>query len=157
MHRTQSIEVMAPVGSYESLMAAFQGGADAVYFGVEQLNMRARSTINFTTDDLEEVVQLCHDHGVKAYLTINTILYDHDIILMKRILKKAKEADVDAVIVMDQAAIMYARSIGLEVHISTQINITNLEWLNSMPSSLMLWCFPENLHYSKSRAFVLEW
>ncbi|HBH06531.1 MAG TPA: collagenase-like protease [Flavobacteriales bacterium] len=127
MHRTQSIEVMAPVGSYESLMAAFQGGADAVYFGVEQLNMRARSTINFTTDDLEEVVQLCHDHGVKAYLTINTILYDHDIILMKRILKKAKEADVDAVIVMDQAAIMYARSIGLEVHISTQINITNLE------------------------------
>lgn len=127
MHRTQSIEVMAPVGSYESLMAAFQGGADAVYFGVEQLNMRARSTINFTTDDLEKVVSLCHDHGVRAYLTINTILYDHDIILMKRILKKAKDAEVDAVIVMDQAAILYARSIGLEVHISTQINITNLE------------------------------
>ena len=75
----RTVDIMAPVGSFESLRAAFQGGADAVYFGIEQLNMRARSSINFTTEDLVEVVNLCHEHGVKAYLTLNTILYDHDI------------------------------------------------------------------------------
>lgn len=118
---------MAPVGSFESLRAAFQGGADAVYFGIEQLNMRARSSINFTTEDLVEVVNLCHEHGVKAYLTLNTILYDHDINLMKKIVKTAADSNVDAIIAMDQAAISYANSLGMSVHISTQINITNLE------------------------------
>ena len=123
----RSVEIMAPVGSFESLRAAFQGGADAVYFGIEQLNMRARSSINFTTDDLVEVVKLCHEHGVKAFLTLNTILYDHDINLMKKIVKTAADSKVDAIIAMDQAAISYAHSLGLSVHISTQINITNIE------------------------------
>jgi putative protease len=123
----RTVEIMAPVGSFESLRAAFQGGADAVYFGIEQLNMRARSSINFTTEDLVEVVNLCHEHGVKAYLTLNTILYDHDINLMKKIVKTAADSNVDAIIAMDQAAISYANSLGMSVHISTQINITNLE------------------------------
>ncbi len=121
------IEVMAPVGSFESLEAAFQGGADAVYFGIEQLNMRARSSINFTIEDLAEIVKRCKKHGVKTYLTLNTILYDHDIRLMKTIIDAAKNHQVDAIIAMDQAAIMYAREIGQTVHISTQINITNIE------------------------------
>lgn len=124
---TQSVDIMAPVGSFESLSAAFQGGADSVYFGIEQLNMRARSSINFTTEDLIEVVKRCHQNGVKAFLTLNTILYDHDINLMKKIVKTAFESNVDAIIAMDQAAISYAHSLGMSVHISTQINITNIE------------------------------
>lgn len=123
----RTVEIMAPVGSFESLRAAFLGGADAVYFGIEQLNMRARSSINFTTEDLVEVVELCHENGVKAYLTLNTILYDHDINLMKKIVKTAADSKVDAIIAMDQAAISYAHSLGMSVHISTQINITNIE------------------------------
>ena len=124
---TRSVEIMAPVGSFESLRAAFMGGADAVYFGIEQLNMRARSSINFTNEDLVEVVRLCHENGVKAFLTLNTILYDHDINLMKKIVKTAADSNVDAIIAMDQAAISYAHSLGMSVHISTQINITNIE------------------------------
>ena len=118
---------MAPVGSFESLTAAIMAGASSVYFGVEQLNMRARSSINFTVEDLKSIAQQCHENGVKAYLTLNTILYDHDMRLMKSILNAAKESNIDAVIAMDQAAIMYARDIGVPVHISTQINITNFE------------------------------
>lgn len=121
------VEVMAPVGSFESLEAAFQGGANSVYFGVEQLNMRARSSINFTIEDLAEIASKCHSRGVKAYLTLNTILYDHDIRLMKTIVDAAKANNIDAVIAMDQAAIMHAKEIGQTVHISTQINITNIE------------------------------
>ncbi|MGB0390138.1 MAG: peptidase U32 family protein [Salibacteraceae bacterium] len=124
---SRTVEIMAPVGSFESLHAAFLGGADAVYFGIEQLNMRARSSINFTTEDLVEVVELCHENGVKAFLTLNTILYDHDINLMKKIVKIAANSNVDAIIAMDQAAISYAHSLGMSVHISTQINITNIE------------------------------
>ena len=123
------VEVMAPVGSFESLQAAIQAGADSVYFGVEQLNMRARSSINFTLDDLREIKTRCTAHGIKTYLTLNTVLYDHDINLMKSIIDAAKEANVDAIIAMDQAAIMYAREVGLTVHLSTQINITNVEAL----------------------------
>ncbi len=123
----RTVEIMAPVGSFESLRAAFQGGADCVYFGIEQLNMRARSSINFTTEDLVEVVRLCHENGVKAFLTLNTILYDHDINLMKKIVKTAADSNVDAIIAMDQAAISYAHGLGMSVHISTQINITNIE------------------------------
>lgn len=121
------IEVMAPVGSFDSLEAAFQGGADSVYFGIEQLNMRARSSINFTIEDLTEIVARCRAHGVRTYLTLNTILYDHDMRLMKTIIDAAKANEVDAIIAMDQAAIMYAREIGQTVHISTQINVTNIE------------------------------
>lgn len=118
---------MAPAGSFESFMAAIQGGADSIYFGIEQLNMRARATMNFTIDDLPEIARRSKEHKVKTYLTLNTIVYDHDISLMKRIVNSAKECGITAVIAADQAVIMHAKTIGLEVHISTQVNITNLE------------------------------
>ncbi len=127
MHKTSDIVLLAPVGSFDSLRAAAMGRADAVYFGVEQLNMRARSSNNFTTEDMAEIAAYCHENNMKAYLTVNTILYNHDIALMKNIVKSAKDSGVDAVIAMDQAVIMYAKEIGLPVHISTQINITNIE------------------------------
>ncbi len=118
---------MAPAGSFDSLMAAIQGGADSIYFGIEQLNMRARAANNFVFDDLEKIASTCNKDNVRSYLTLNTIIYDHDLSLMKRIVDKAKEAGITAVIASDQAVINYANSIGLEVHISTQTNVTNLE------------------------------
>lgn len=123
----QHIELMAPAGNFESLQAALDSGADSVYFGVEQLNMRARATMNFTLDDLEEISRRCKAKGVRSYLTLNTIIYDHDLSIVKTLVKKAKEADITAVIAMDQAVIATAREVGMEVHISTQINITNIE------------------------------
>jgi len=120
---------MAPVGSFESLRAAIQAKADSVYFGIEQLNMRARSSNNFTIEDLAEITSICEEHSVKTYLTLNTIIYDHDLALMKTIIKAAKANNITAVIAMDQAVIMYANKIGVPVHISTQINITNIETL----------------------------
>jgi U32 family peptidase len=125
--KREDIEIMAPVGSYESLMAAIQGGANSVYFGIEQLNMRAKSSNNFTTEDLKKIVAIAQEHNIKTYLTLNTILYDHDVNLMKQIVDTAKESGISAVIAADQAAINYAASIGLEVHISTQVNISNAE------------------------------
>ena len=127
MTSSGKIELMAPAGSFESLQAALDNGADSVYFGVEQLNMRARSSINFTLDDLQEISQRCKEKHVRTYLTLNTIIYDHDLSIIKTLLDKAKQADLTAVIAMDQAVIAYARQIGMEVHISTQINITNIE------------------------------
>ena len=127
MTSSGKIELMAPAGSFESLQAALDNGADSVYFGVEQLNMRARSSINFTLDDLQEISHRCKQKNVRTYLTLNTIIYDHDLSIIKTLLDKAKEADITAVIAMDQAVIAYARQIGMEVHISTQINITNIE------------------------------
>ena len=118
---------MAPVGSYESLYAAIQGGADAVYFGIEGLNMRAKSSNNFTIDDLHNIARTCSEHGLKSYLTVNTVVYDEDIELMHRIVEAAKEADISAIIASDMAAILYARQIGVEVHISTQVNVSNAE------------------------------
>lgn len=118
---------MAPAGSYESLAAALQAGAHAVYFGIGQLNMRARSADSFTLDDLHEIATRCRAAGVKAYLTLNTILYDYDMQLMRNILDAARAAGVDAVIAADHAALAYARTIGLPVHISTQANISNIE------------------------------
>ena len=118
---------MAPAGSYESLMAAIQGRADSIYFGIEQLNMRAKAANNFTFDDLEKIAEICNSNNVRSYLTLNTIIYDHDLSLMKRIVDKAKAAGITAVIASDQAVINYASSIGFEVHISTQTNVTNLE------------------------------
>lgn len=123
----QQIELMAPAGNFESLQAALDNGADSVYFGVEQLNMRARATVNFTLDDLHEISKRCKAKNVRTYLTLNTIVYDHDLSIVKTLVKKAKEANITAVIAMDQAVIATAREIGLEVHISTQINITNIE------------------------------
>lgn len=118
---------MAPVGSRESLAAAVKAGADAVYFGIEGLNMRSRSSANFTADDMAEIAEFCSRNNVKTYLTVNTVIYDNDIDLMRRIIDRAKESGISAVIASDMAAILYARSIGQEVHISTQVNISNFE------------------------------
>ncbi|WP_417876705.1 peptidase U32 family protein [Winogradskyella sediminis] len=123
----QNIELMAPAGNFESLQAALDNGADSVYFGVEQLNMRARASINFTLNDLKDIVTRCKAKNVRSYLTLNTIIYDHDLSIVKTLIKKAKEVGVTAVIAMDQAVINVAREHGMEVHISTQINITNIE------------------------------
>ncbi len=123
----KDFEIMAPVGSWESLTAAWQGGADAIYFGVEGLNMRSHSSVNFSLDDLRTIAQWCHEHGMKSYLTVNTIIYDGDMDYMRRIITAAKEAGVSAIIASDMAAITYARSIGVEVHISTQVNVSNSE------------------------------
>lgn len=124
---TKEIEILAPVGSYESLTAALKAGCDSIYFGVEQLNMRARSSINFTTDDLKRISQICTSFNVKTYLTINTILYDHDISLMKMIVDQAKENDITAIIASDHAVMSYCRSIKMPLHISTQANVTNVD------------------------------
>ena len=121
------VELLSPAGSFEALHAAIQGGADAVYFGVEQLNMRARATMNFDITDLMTIAAICHEHNVRSYLTLNTILYDHDLALMKNIINAAKLAGIDAVIASDQAVIQYAASHKMAVHISTQLNITNIE------------------------------
>ncbi len=127
MTKSGKIELMAPAGDFTSLQAALDNGADSVYFGVEQLNMRARASMNFTIDDLPEISRRCSEKGVRTYLTLNTIIYDHDLSLIKTLLDNAKAANLTAVIAMDQAVISYARQIGMEVHISTQINITNIE------------------------------
>jgi putative protease len=127
MQKNTKFEVMAPAGSWEAMMAAIKAGADSVYFGVEQLNMRARQTNNFLVDDLPEVARVCGEAGVKSYITMNTIIYDHDISLMRRIIDKAKEAGITAVIASDLAVMNYCRKKGMEVHISTQSNVTNLE------------------------------
>lgn len=126
-NKTRNIELMAPAGSYESLMAAINAGANSVYFGIEQLNMRAKSSYNFTIKDLKNIVSICKENNIKSYLTVNTVMYDEDIPLMKKIIDAAKKYSVSAIIASDQAAINYANSIGVEVHISTQLNISNYE------------------------------
>lgn len=121
------VEIMAPAGSFESLSAALNAGCNSVYFGVEQLNMRARSSVNFTTEDLKEIARRCTERGVKSYLTINTVLYDHDIRLMKALVDEATKSGVSAIIASDHAVMSYCRKIGMPVHISTQANVTNIE------------------------------
>lgn len=118
---------MAPVGSHESLAAAIAAGADAVYFGIEGLNMRSKSSVNFTLTDLEAIASTCREAGVKTYLTVNTILYDSDMIRCREVINAARNAGITAIIASDIAAILYARSVGVEVHISTQVNVTNYE------------------------------
>jgi len=127
--KRSDIEIMSPIGSYESLQAAIQGGAASVYFGVEQLNMRSKSSFNFTLEDLGTIVGICREHGIRSYLTVNTVLYDQELDDMRRIIDAAKAHGITAVIATDLAAIQYARSLGMEVHISTQLNVTNLESL----------------------------
>lgn len=122
-----NVEIMAPVGSFESLSAALNAGCNSVYFGVEQLNMRARSSINFTTDNLQGIVRRCKSGNVKSYITINAVLYDHDISLMKTIVNQAKESGVSAVIASDHAVMNYAKKIDMPVHISTQANVSNID------------------------------
>ncbi|MDE5827029.1 MAG: U32 family peptidase [Duncaniella sp.] len=123
----KDFEIMAPVGSYESLHAAIEAGADAIYFGVEGLNMRSRSSVNFTLDDLRNIASICDEAGVKTYLTVNTIIYDGELDKMRAVIDAVKESGISAIIASDIAAISYARSIGVEVHISTQLNVTNIE------------------------------
>ncbi len=125
----KDFEIMAPVGSRESLAAAIQAGADSIYFGIENLNMRARSASTFSIDDLREIAATCDEHGVKSYLTVNTIIYDEDIALMRTIIDAAHEAGISAVIAADVAVMDYCNRIGQEVHLSTQLNISNAEAL----------------------------
>ncbi len=123
------LEIMAPVGSFESLAAAIHAGADSVYFGIENLNMRSRSASNFSTDDLRKIVATCNEHGIKSYLTVNTVIYNDDLPLMRQIVDTAKEVGVSAIIASDVAVMRYANSIGVEVHLSTQLNIANADAL----------------------------
>ena len=125
----KDIEIMAPAGSYDSLMAAIQGGADSVYFGAENLNMRAASSNNFTLEDLHNIVSICREAGLKSYLTVNVVVYDHEIDQMKRLIDSAVSAGITAIIASDLSVINYAFQAGIEVHLSTQLNITNIEAL----------------------------
>lgn len=128
-YNISDFEIMAPVGSRESLAAAIQAGADSVYFGIEKLNMRAHSASTFTIDDLREIAATCNKHGIKTYLTVNTIIYNEDIPLMHEIVDAAKEAGISAVIASDVAVMTYCNKVGQEVHLSTQLNISNVEAL----------------------------
>lgn len=125
--KRSDFEIMAPVGSWESLIAAQQGGADAIYFGIEGLNMRSKSSVNFSLNDLRTIAEWCREHGMKSYLTVNTIVYEDDIEYMHSIVDAARDAGISAIIACDMATINYARRIGVEVHISTQVNVSNSE------------------------------
>lgn len=126
-HKMQRIEIMAPAGNFECLMAAIQGGADSVYFGVGNLNMRSHSANNFTNEDLKEVVRICKEHGVKTYLTLNIVVYQTEMEDVRKALEAARDAGISAVIASDMAVILMARSMGIEIHASTQMNISNFE------------------------------
>ena len=123
----KKIEIMAPVGSYEALSAAIQAGAGSVYFGIGKLNMRSRSAKNFNLDDLKQIAEICNANGVKSYVTINTVIYDEEIEEMHQLVDAVKANGISAIIASDQSVIQYARQIGVEVHMSTQTNITNIE------------------------------
>ena len=125
----KDLEIMAPAGNFECLQAAIEGGADSVYFGVGNLNMRSHSANNFSPEDLPEIVRICRSQGVKTYMTLNIVLYDRDFFSMREALDAAKSAGVDAIIASDMAAVLYCRNIGLEVHASTQLNVSNIEAL----------------------------
>lgn len=149
-------QLLAPAGSFEAMTAAIQGGCDAVYFGVEQLNMRARSTNNFQVSDLRHIAQLGMENKVRMYLTVNTVLYDHDINLMKQIIREAKEAGIDAIIASDHAAIAYAHSIKMPVHISTQANVTNMESVEFYAHFADLMVLSRELTLSQVQSIVRE-
>ncbi len=152
--QTQEMEIMAPAGSFESLAAALRAGADSVYFGVGLFNMRARSTVNFQVSDLKGVARRCHAYGAKAYLTCNVIIYDHEVEAMKELLREAKEAGIDAVIAADMAAIVYAHSIGLEVHISVQANVCNVETVRFMAQYADVMVLARELKLSQIRHII---
>lgn len=128
-NKIREFEIMAPVGSRESLVAAIQAGADSVYFGIGQLNMRSHSANQFTIDDLRDIAATCREHGMKSYLTVNTVIYGEDLDTMHTIVDAAKEAQVSAVIASDVAVMLYCRQVGVEVHLSTQLNISNIDAL----------------------------
>lgn len=127
MKKNGDIEIMAPAGSYESLMAAIKAGADSVYFGADRLNMRSKSSNNFTVDDIRNIVKICNENNVKTYLTANVVIYNQDLSLMKELLEVAKDCGVSAVIASDMAVVSYAQQLGLTIHISTQLNVSNIE------------------------------
>ena len=129
MKRREDFELLAPAGSYESLTAAAQGGADAIYFGIEQLNMRARSSANFTAEDLPQIVAKAKEFGMLSYLTVNTVVFNHELIKMRKIIDLAVKHGVDAVIASDQSVLQYCHSTGARVHLSTQLNVSNIETL----------------------------
>jgi putative protease len=129
MKKREDFELLAPAGSYEALTAAGQGGADAIYFGIEQLNMRARSSANFTAEDLPQIVSRTREFGMKAYITVNTVVYNHELIQMRKIIDLAVKHEVDAIIASDQSVLQYCLSVGARVHLSTQLNISNIETL----------------------------
>jgi len=137
----RKVELMAPAGNWESLQAAINAGADSVYFGIDQLNMRARASINFTLGDLKEIAKRTSKAGIKSYLTLNTIIYDHDLSVIKTLINAVKDAKISAIIASDQAVINYASSQGVEVHISTQLNVTNIETVKfySHFADVMVW------------------
>ena len=123
----KKIELLSPAGSFDCIQAAINAGADAIYFGVEQLNMRTRSSNSFSIEDIEEVSFLCKSNGIKAYITLNTVMYEHDMKLLKTILKEAKKQNIDAVIASDVAVIEYCNQLAIPLHISTQANVSNIE------------------------------
>jgi len=129
MKKREDFELLAPAGSYESLTAAGQGGADAIYFGIEQLNMRARSSANFTAEDLPRIVSLAGEQEIKTYLTVNTVVYNHELVQMRKIIDLAVSHGVSAIIASDQSVLQYCNSAGARVHLSTQLNISNIETL----------------------------
>ena len=154
----KDLEIMAPAGNFECLQAAIQGGADSVYFGVERLNMRSHSANNFKMEDLPEICRICREHGVKSYLTLNIVLYQEDLQDMRRTLDAARAAGISAVIASDMAAIIYARSIGLEVHISTQLSISNAEALRfySQYADVVVLARELNLHQVKEIKSIID-
>ena len=129
MKERKEIELLAPAGSYDSLVAAAQGGANAIYFGIEQLNMRARSSANFTAEDLPRIVEQAGEAGMKTYLTVNTVVFNHELQQMRKIVDLALQHQVTAIIASDQSVLQYCHSVGVRVHLSTQLNISNIESL----------------------------
>jgi len=123
----RKVEILSPAGSFDSLMAAIHAGADAIYFGVEQLNMRTRSSNSFVVEDLAKIGALARKHGIKAYITLNTVMYEHDMQLLKSILQEVKAQGIDAVIAADFAVMQYCKEMGIPLHVSTQANVSNLE------------------------------
>lgn len=154
----KDINIMAPAGNFECLHAAIQGGADSVYFGVEKLNMRSHSANNFKMTDLQEICDMCREHGVETYLTLNIVLYNEDLEDMRRTLDAAKAAGVTAVIASDMAAIIYARQIGVEVHISTQLSISNSEALRfyAQYADVIVLARELNLHQVKGIKDIID-
>lgn len=157
-HTQHTIEIMAPVGSYESLMAAIQGGANAVYFGIGKLNMRSRSSKNFDFDDLAKIAAICKAHNVRTYITLNTVVYDKELDDMKAVIDAAKANGITAIIAADQSVIHYAFSQGMEVHMSTQANITNIEAVKfySMFADVMVTARELNLDQVKAITEAIE-
>ena len=154
----KEIEIMAPAGNFECLQAAIQGGADSVYFGVERLNMRSHSANNFRMEDLPEICRICRDNGIKSYLTLNIVLYQEDLADMRRTLDAAKSAGITAVIASDMAAIVYAREIGIEVHISTQLSVSNSESLRfyARYADVIVLARELNLHQVKEIKSIID-